>query len=90
MKRLYVAVFLIFAMSSAGIPSFAGQANLLVNPGFEKVDPMGWGGYGDSAYDTGLFRSGKQSGKVWAWDYGDGLFEQYVKIVPGAEYKASR
>ena len=63
--------------------------NLLLNPGFEKADPPRWSAYGDTAYDTETFRSGKQSGKVWAWDYGDGLFEQYVKIVPGTRYEAS-
>ncbi|MFA6356010.1 MAG: hypothetical protein WCY23_02760 [Candidatus Omnitrophota bacterium] len=89
MKRLYVICLILFVMSSAGISSSGEQKNLLVNPGFEKVDPMGWAGFGDSTYDTENFRSGKQSGKVWAWDYGDGLFEQYVKIVPGTQYKAS-
>lgn len=89
MKRSYIICFLVFALSCVSMLSFAGQANLLVNPGFEKADPIGWGGFGDSTYDTKTYRSGKQSGKAWAWDYGDGLFEQYVEITPGTQYKAS-
>ena len=89
MKILYVVCFLAVALSCVSSFSSAEQANLLVNPGFEKADPIGWGGFGDSTYDTENYRSGKQSGKTWVWDYGDGLFEQYVNIIPGTQYKAS-
>ena len=89
MKRLYVICFIVFALGCVSMSSSAEQANLLVNPGFEKADPIGWGGFGDSTYDTETYKSGKQSGKTWVWDYGDGLFEQYVKVIPGTQYKAS-
>lgn len=83
MKILILITF--FAVLSV---AHAGE-NLLVNPGFENVDPIGWAAYGNSVYYTGTCRSGKQSGKTWVWDYGDGLFEQYVDVVPGEKYKAS-
>lgn len=89
MRRSYLICFLVVALSRVSMPSFAEQPNLLINPGFEKVDPSGWGLYGDSTYDTGTYRSGKQSGKAWVWDYGDGIFEQYAKVIPGMQYKAS-
>ena len=89
MKRLYVICFLVFALSCVGTLSCAEQAKLLVNPGFEKADPGGWDLYGDSTYDTETYKSGSQSGKVWAWDFGDGVFEQFVGITPGTQYKAS-
>ncbi len=89
MRRSDVIRFLVLALSCVSALSCAEQANLLVNPGFEKVNPSGWGLYGDSTYDTGTHRTGKQSGKVWAWDYGDGVFEQYVEIIPGMQYKAT-
>ncbi|MFA5338541.1 MAG: hypothetical protein WC317_00115 [Candidatus Omnitrophota bacterium] len=89
MRRSCLICFLVLALSSVGLSSFAEQGNLLVNPGFEKAGPSGWGLYGDATYDTGTYRSGKQSGKTWVWDYGDGSFEQYIKIIPGMQYKAS-
>lgn len=69
--------------------SAAETGNLLVNPGFEKVEPFGWDMYGDSVPATDTFKSGEQSGKVWAWDFGDGVFEQFVDVIPGNKYKAS-
>ena len=89
MKRLHVTCFLALALSCVSSFSSAERVNLLVNPGFEKVDPPGWDMYGDYTYDTGTYRTGQRSGKVWVWDYGDGSFEQYVKITPGMQYKAS-
>ncbi len=89
MKRPYAICLLVFALGCVNMLSSAEEANLLVNPGFEKTDPAGWSLYGDATYDTQTFRSGGQSGKTWAWDYGDGLFEQYVKVTPGTKYTAS-
>lgn len=89
MKRPYAVFFICLALCLICLPSYAEQENLLVNPGFENIDPPGWSLYGDSTYDTETYRSGQESGKVWAWDYGDGLFEQYVKVVAGMRYKAS-
>jgi hypothetical protein len=66
-----------------------GVKNLLVDPGFEGGCEHGWASYGDATYDTQTYRSGGQSGKAWVWDYGDGLFEQYVNVVPGQKYQAS-
>ena len=89
MKRPHVVFLFVLALGCVNMLSSAEEANLLVNPGFEKIDPAGWSLYGDATYDTQTFRSGMQSGKTWAWDYGDGLFEQYVKVVPGTRYVAS-
>ncbi len=89
MKRLDIIFSLVLAMSFFALSSSAEQDNLLVNPGFEKAEPMGWATYGDSVYDTETYKSGKQSGKAWVFDYGDGLFEQFVDVIPGKQYKAS-
>ena len=88
MKRLIMYLIVIAIAMSFGSCVFAGE-NLLVNPEFEKVEPMGWATYGNSVYDTETYRSGEQSGKTWVWDYGDGLFEQFVEVMPGKKYKAS-
>lgn len=89
MKGVCVGCILVLVLTFFVLSSFAADGNLLVNPGFEKADLLGWDLYGDSTYDTETYKSGKQSGKTWAWDYGDGLFEQYVDIIPGVQYKAS-
>ena len=88
MKRLIMCLIVIVIAANFGSCVFADE-NLLVNPGFEKVEPMGWATYGDAVYVTDTYRNGEQSGKTWVWDYGDGLFEQYVDVIPGEKYQAS-
>lgn len=88
MKRIYCVVgILILAVLCFSSVAICG--NLLINPGFEKADPCGWGAYGDSVYDTETYKAGRQSGKTWVWDCGDGLFEQFVDVTPGKKYRAS-
>ncbi|MDD5072592.1 MAG: hypothetical protein PHO67_07570 [Candidatus Omnitrophica bacterium] len=90
MKGVCVGCILVLVLTFFTLSSFAAEGgNLLVNPGFEKADSLGWDLYGDSTYDTETYKSGIQSGKAWVWDYGDGLFEQYVDVIPGTQYKAS-
>ncbi len=89
MKRGYLIQILVLIAAFFSLSANSHAENLLINPGFEKVDPVGWSTYGDSTYDTDTYRNDKQSGKAWVFDYGDGLFEQFVNVIPGTQYQAS-
>jgi hypothetical protein len=88
MKKMFTALIIMLSLLVIS-SSQAEVKNLLVDPGFEGGSEYGWASYGDATYDTETHKSGKKSGRAWVWDYGDGLFEQYVNIVPGNKYKAS-
>ncbi len=89
MKKWHITCIFTLGVIFFALPLCVQAENLLVNPSFENVDSKGWVTYGDFAYDTDTYKSGRQSGKTWAWNYGDGLFEQFVNIIPGKKYRAS-
>lgn len=62
---------------------------MVVDPGCGDISPLGWAAYGESEYRSDVHKSGGQSAKTWNWDFEDGVFEQFVDIVPGKKYKAS-
>lgn len=62
---------------------------MVINPDCYDITPLGWATYGESEYRSDVYRNGVQSGKTWNWDFGDGVFEQFIDIAPGKKYKAS-
>jgi hypothetical protein len=88
MKKIFIIAVILISFCGFS-DSEAETKNLLLDPSFEGDCEYGWGLYGDATYDTNTYRNGAKSAKAWVWDYGDGLFEQYVNIVPGQKYKAS-
>ncbi len=88
MKKACIVVIALMILTLVST-SNAKTINLLADPGFEEISESRWASYGDAVYDTDTYRRGSKAGKAWVWDYGDGLFEQYVDVVAGETYKAS-
>ena len=88
MKKATLIILTLLVIGLVSISTIA-HADLLTNPGFENVDPIGWASWGDSKYVTDQYRNGAQSGHAWTWDSSDGKFEQWIDVTAGVEYKAS-